>query len=156
MRISPSPATHVPTTPAPDVTVALVISGSPGSNDHAEIHRLGPRASALFAPGGTEISGVPAFRLKAEATGLEAEATGLEAEATGLEAEATGLEGVPRGNPPSTHETISAISSGVSEGSLLNAPKPRAACHFGMRRASTWSLIARAQGRTSSYVVSGI
>jgi hypothetical protein len=51
---------------------------------------------------------------------------------------------------------ISAISSGVSVGSLLNAPKPRAACHFGMRRVSTCSLIARAHGRTSSYVVSGI
>jgi hypothetical protein len=58
---------------------------------------------------------------------------------------------LPCGAPASTHFTIVAISSSVSDGSSLNfvMPTPRATCHGGMLRASTSRLIDRAHGRAS-------
>ena len=55
--------------------------------------------------------------------------------------------GSPSLAPPSTHAAISAISKGANDGSFANAPNPRAAFHFGIRRVSTSSLIATAHGR---------
>src|SRR3954451_15950059 len=138
----PSPATHVPIGPADEEMVAVVISGSPGSKLHPLIDAAVRGAVASLADGRI-VSTLSVARLNAAATG-DRTAGALE------------VLGSPAGNPPSTHDTIRAASSGVSVGSLANAPYPRAACHFGMRRVNTCSLIARAHGRTCSYVVSGI
>src|SRR3954462_15592419 len=138
----PSPATHVPIGPADEEIVALVISGSPGSKLHPSIDAAVRGAVASLADG-RMVSTLSVARLKAAVKADRTAAVG-------------DVLGSPAGNPPSTHETIRAASSGVSVGSLANAPYPRAACHLGMRRVNTCSLTARAHGRTCSYVVSGI
>src|SRR5258708_2537876 len=51
-----SPATQLPTrVPSASVNVADVISGSPGSNDHPEIHRAPTRTVASDPEAGTRI-----------------------------------------------------------------------------------------------------
>lgn len=135
----PSPATQVPTTvPFASENVAEVISGSPGSKDQPDIQRGRTRDAASVPPAGMVTAGSPIFRLKAEAT------------TEGEEADRSRGADAENGSPPSTHETIIAISIGVSAGSFAKDPKPRAACHFGIRRVSTCSLMARAHGRTFS------
>src|SRR5262245_58364870 len=66
--------------------------------------------------------------------------------------------GFPRSAPPSTQREIVAISSSLSEGSLLNlrTPTVRSMYHGGISRVVTFCLIVRAQGRTSSNVMSDI
>src|SRR5262249_3970288 len=58
----------------------------------------------------------------------------------------------PSGTPPSAQLVRISISSGVKAPSLRKSPKPLIAPQGGMRRASTSSLIASAQGRASLYV----
>ena len=60
--------------------------------------------------------------------------------------------GLPRGAPASTHVPIVAISSSVSDASSLNVRTPtlRSMYHGGISRCAVRSLMARAQGRTSS------
>ena len=58
--------------------------------------------------------------------------------------------GSPSGAPPSTQSSISSISSWVNPRSSLNSAKPFTACHGGMRRESTSSLMALAHGRAAS------
>ena len=66
--------------------------------------------------------------------------------------------GLPRGAPTSTQAAIVAICSSVSEMSFANAwmPTVLSMCHGGISRATTLRRMARAQGRTSSYVTSDI
>src|SRR5436309_13091827 len=59
----------------------------------------------------------------------------------------------PSGTPPSTHCVINSSCSGVSAWSFRNSPKPLIAPQGGIRRESTSSLMATAQGRTSGYVI---
>src|SRR3954462_11917016 len=114
-RISgPSPATHVPIGPADEEIVALVINGSPGSKLHPAIDAAVRGAVASLAEG-RMVSTLSVVRLKAAVTAAR-------------RAGPLGVLGSPAGNPPSTHDTISAASSGVSVGSFANAPYPRAAC----------------------------
>ena len=54
------------------------------------------------------------------------------------------------GLPPSTHAVIISSCSEVSARSLRKSLKPLIAPHGGMRRESTSSLIATAQGRASA------
>ena len=55
----------------------------------------------------------------------------------------------PSGAPPSTHAAMVSISSGVSPRALRIGTPPGAACHGGISRDTTLSLMARLQGRTS-------
>src|SRR5437879_1330543 len=64
--------------------------------------------------------------------------------------------GLPGGAPPTTQAAVMMISSSVSESSGASSPKPLMAPQGGIERDRTCSLIATAQGRTSSYEVSGI
>ena len=66
--------------------------------------------------------------------------------------------GLPRGAPLSTQAAIFAISSSESDGSSLNSwmPMVLSTCHGGISRLLVRVLMARAHGRTCSYVVSGI
>ena len=59
--------------------------------------------------------------------------------------------GSPSGAPASTHCTTASISASLSEMSLANSRTPTvlSMCHGGMTRAATFSLMARAHGRTS-------
>ncbi len=57
--------------------------------------------------------------------------------------------GLPSGAPPSTQATIVSICSFVRLRSLANLPCAGSASHGGIVRATTFSLIAFAQGRTS-------
>src|SRR4029450_12556210 len=140
-----SPATQLPTTvPSASEKVAEVINGSPGSKDQPETHGAATGATPSAAPAATLTAGTRIFGLSAEATEAGEVASGTRGDV------------VENGRPPSTHDTIIAISIGVSVGSFLNAPKPRAACHVGIRRVSTCSLIPRAHGPTSSDVGGGI
>src|SRR5215831_5405197 len=66
--------------------------------------------------------------------------------------------GLPFGAPPSTHFTIVAICSSLSDGSSLNfwMPTLRSMNHGGISRCEIFVLMDRAHGRASSYVVSDI
>ena len=66
--------------------------------------------------------------------------------------------GFPRGAPLSTHVATVSISSSLSDGSSLNLWIPTffSMNQGGISRAAVFRLMAAAQGRTSSYVVSGI
>src|SRR5215213_7443144 len=66
--------------------------------------------------------------------------------------------GLPRGAPASTQAAILAICSSLSDGSSLKSwmPMVLSTCHGGISRLVVRVLIARAHGRTCSYVVSGI
>src|SRR5215470_16289034 len=65
---------------------------------------------------------------------------------------------LPMGAPPSAHADSVATSASVSDGSPLNFVMPtwRSMYHGGISRLATFCLIARAQGRASSYVSSDI
>jgi hypothetical protein len=58
--------------------------------------------------------------------------------------------GLPRGAPASTHFTIVSICGWLRRASLANVPCAGSANHGGICRFETFSLIDRAQGRTSS------
>ena len=66
--------------------------------------------------------------------------------------------GSPCTAPSSTQRTIVSTCSSLSDMSFLNfwTPTLRSMCHGGICRVATRSLIERAHGRTSWYVMSGI
>src|SRR5205807_9069926 len=66
--------------------------------------------------------------------------------------------GSPIGAPASTQRRIVSISSSDSDRSFLNCwmPTVLSMCHGGICRAATRARIARAHGRTASYVMSDI
>src|SRR5262245_7102408 len=156
-RTGRSPATHVPIgDPSADVKVADVISGSPCTNVQPLIHPLWP-PTTVPPPAAAPAAAAPEAPAP-EAPAPEAPAA-PRSTAPGAPVAPVGPLAptpAPAGLPPSPHATNSAISNGDNVGSLANIPKPRAACHTGIRRVSACSLIARAHGRTSSYVTSGI
>ena len=59
--------------------------------------------------------------------------------------------GLPIGAPASTHAAMVATSASLNDGSSLNFVMPmwRSICHGGISRATTFCLIARAQGLAS-------
>src|SRR3712207_6803078 len=62
----------------------------------------------------------------------------------------------PFGAPASTHAAMVSMSFCDRLGSFLNFPCAGSADHGGISRFTTRCLIARAHGRTSSYVISDI
>src|SRR5881409_56130 len=72
----------------------------------------------------------------------------------------TGISAVngvsPSGAPPSTQATMVLICSGLKRRSLRKVPNLPSARHGGISPFITFSLIARAQGRTSLYDISVI
>ena len=62
----------------------------------------------------------------------------------------------PAGAPASTQRTIVEISTSVSPRSFLNTPLGSSANHGGISRDRTFIAMERAQGRVSSYDISGI
>ena len=123
--------------PTGRVWIALMYRSSVrGESAYMEPNRSGPAAGTWWAGNRITRSGLPICHSEASAN----------CRSGGMSAR------LPRGAPLSTHFTIVAISSSLSDGIVLELLEPDVAIDVpgGISRAATRALIERAHGRASS------